>query len=128
VTPALPDVLMGVVRTLATPSPPESSGEFMAGKIGIVSMLLMLCAQEAEKGLAVRVWENAAMRERLGETATERPDFRLSILDAENARLRTLLITAHAEAEARGDVAADRAFLELYKAMADARHLDIPGG
>ncbi len=126
-TPALPDVLRGAVLSLTAPTPPESSGEFMMGRIGLVSMLLMLAAQEAEKSLAIRVWENAAMRERLGEPSTEPPDFRLSKLDAENARLRTLLTTAHAEAEAGGDVAADRAFLELYRAMADARHLDIPG-
>ena len=127
-TPALPDILNGAARALATPSPPESSGEFMVGKIGLVAMLLMLASQEAEKGLAIRVWENAAMRDRLGETIKGPPDFRLSKLDAENARLRTLLTTAHAEAEARGDVAEDRKFLDLYAAMAEARHLDVPGG
>ncbi len=127
-TPALPDVLNGVVRTLATPSPPESSGEFMAGKIGLVSMLLMLSAQEAERGLAARVWENAAMRERLGDLHTTDADLSLSALDAANAKLRTRLIAAHAAAETREDVAADRAFLELYEKMAEARRLDIPGG
>jgi hypothetical protein len=118
----------GIVRTLATPSPPESSGEFMAGKIGLVSMLLMLSAQEAEKGLAVRVWENAAIRERLGDLHTTDADLSLSALDAANAKLRTRLIAAHADAEARGDATADRAFVELYEKMAEARRLDIPGG
>ena len=127
-TPALPDVLRGAVLSLTAPTPPESSGEFMMGRVGLVSMLLMLAAQEAEKGLAVRVWENAAMREQLGETLKEPPDFRLSKLDAENARLRVLLTAAHADAEARGDAAEDRKFLELYAAMAQARHLEIPGG
>jgi hypothetical protein len=128
VTPALPDVLTGVVRTLATPSPPESSGEFMAGKVGIVSMLMMLCAQEAERGLAARVWENAAMRERLGDLQAGDGDLSLSALDAANARLRVRLCQAHAEAEARGEAAADRRLLELYKKMANARRLEIPGG
>ena len=68
------------------------------------------------------------MRERLGDTAKGAPDFRLSKLDADNADLRRRLIAAHEAAEARGDVEADRGFLDLYKAMADARHLDIPGG
>jgi len=126
-TPALPDLLRGAVVSLTTPPPPESSGEFMAGRIGLLSMLLMLCAQEAEKGLAVRVWENAAIRTALGETKTEAPDFRLSKLDEENANLRRRLSAAHEAAEQRGDTAADHAFLELYKAMADARHLDLPG-
>ncbi len=126
-TPALPDILNGAARALATPSPPESSGEFMVGKIGLVAMLLMLASQEAEKGLAVRVWENAAMRERLGETMKSPPDFRLSKLDADNADLRRRLIVAHEAAETRSDTSADRAFLELYKAMAEARRLDIPG-
>jgi hypothetical protein len=100
----------------------------MAGKIGLVSMLLMLGAQEAERGLAARVWENAAMRERLGDLDEADDDLSLSSLDAANAKLRTRLIAAHAEAEARGDAAADRAFLELYEKMAHARRLDIPGG
>jgi hypothetical protein len=128
VTPALPDILNGIVRTLATPSPPESSGEFMAGKIGLVSMLLMLSAQEVERGLAARVWENAALRERLGDPPIADADLSLSALDAANATLRMRLIAAHADAEARGDAAADRAFLELYEKMAEARRLEIPGG
>jgi hypothetical protein len=128
VTPALPDVLMGVVRTLAAPSPPESSGEFMAGKLGLVSMLLMLCAQEAERGGAARVCENAAMRERLGDAPTADADLSWSALDATNAELRIRLTAAHAEAEARGDASADWAFLELYVKMSDIRRLDVPGG
>lgn len=127
-TPALPDILNGIARTLATPSPPESSGEFMAGKIGMLTMLLMLSAQEAERGVVARVWENAAMRERLGDPSTPEADLSWSALDAENAKLRTRLRAAHEAAEARGDAEADRAFLDLYKAMADARHLDVPGG
>jgi hypothetical protein len=126
-TPALPDVLNGLVAALTMPPPPESSGEFTAGKIGLVAMLLMLSAQEAEKGLAVRVWENVAIRAALGETKTGAPDFRLSKLDAENADLRRRLTLAHEAAEFRGDVAADHAFLELYRAMADARRLELPG-
>ncbi len=127
-TPALPDVITGVMLSLTAPTPPESSGEFAAGKIGMIAMLLALGAQEAEKGLAVRVWENTAMRERLGEGFKGPPDFRLSRLDAVNAELRRRVILAHEAAEARGDVEADRAFLELYKGMADARRLELPGG
>ncbi len=126
-TPALPDVLNGIVATLATPSPPESSGEFMAGKIGMVSMLLMLCAQEAERGVAARVWENAAIRQRLGDLQAGDGDLSWSALDAANAKLRARLTAAHADAEARGDAVADQHFLDLYKKMAAARHLDIPG-
>ena len=126
-TPTLPDILRGAAASLTTPPPPESAGEFMVGKIGLISMLLALSAQEAEKGLAVRVWENAAMRERLGETFEGPPDFRLSVLDAQNADLRRRVTVAHEAAEARGDVATDRAFLDLYEAMANARRLEMPG-
>lgn len=127
-TPALPDVLNGIARTLATPSPPESSGEFMAGKIGMVTMLLSLCGQEAERGVAARVWENAAIREHLGDPAEAEENLSWSALDAENATLRRRLIAAHEAAEARGDTAADRAFLDLYTAMSHARRLEVPGG
>ncbi len=60
-TPALPDMLLGQAMALSAPQPPESTGDYMAGRIGMIAMLAILAAQEAERGLAARTWENGAL-------------------------------------------------------------------
>jgi hypothetical protein len=137
-TPSLPDILVGNFLCIADPPPPESAGEFMAGKVGVVALLSLLAAQEAERGLSARVWENAAIRAVLadaasayGQTFAEAgegtdTDFTLSALDRVNAALRRSLIALHEAVEAAGDTARDHAILRLYGKMADARRLDMP--
>ena len=125
-TPALPDILIGEMVALATPLPPEAGGDYQAGRVGLIVMLAGLAAQEAERGTAARVWENAAIRALLGETGSD-PDLAWSALDRNNAELRRKLITAHEAAEARGDASLQRDILTLYQAMAKARRLDLPG-
>ena len=143
-TPALPDILRGVTLTLVTPLPPEASGDYMAGRTGLLAMLTGLAAQESERGLAARVWENQALRRLfakasgayddvsaggLAAAAAEfDDDLAWSALDDANARLRRRLIALHEAAEALGDAALDREILELYQAMAQARRLDLPPG
>ena len=68
-TPTLPEALLGNFMTLIEPPPLESAGEFMAGKIGVIGMISLLAAQEAEKGAAVRVAENKALRALFAEAA-----------------------------------------------------------
>jgi hypothetical protein len=94
-------------------------------------MLSMLAAQEAERGIDARVWENAAIRgllARAGAPADCPPaaDFTWSVLDRENAALRRALISVHAAAEGAGNAPLDRQILTLYKEMADRRRLDLP--
>lgn len=138
-TPTVPQLLMGNMIALSNPPPPEAMGEFMAGRVAVTGMIGMLCAQEAEKGIDARVWENTAIREILAagairhgaefaaEAASEEaPDLTLSALDAENARLRRALIRLHTAAEDAGDTALHRDILRLYLQMADARRLDLP--
>jgi hypothetical protein len=137
-TPSLPDILVGNFLCVAEPPPPESAGEFMAGKVGVVALLSLLAAQEAERGLSARVWENAALRAVLAEAAADYgeafgeagrggdTDFTLSALDRANAALRRSLIALHEAVEAAGDTARDHAILRLYAKMADARRLDMP--
>jgi hypothetical protein len=137
-TPSLPDILVGNFLCVAEPPPPESAGEFMAGKVGVVALLSLLAAQEAERGLSARVWENATLRAVLldaapvyGETFAEAADaadgdFTLAVLDRANATLRRALIALHEAVEAAGDTARDRAILRLYREMAHARRLDMP--
>lgn len=137
-TPSLPDILVGNFLCVAEPPPPESAGEFMAGKVGVVALLSLLAAQEAERGLSARVWENATLRAVLldaapvyGEVFAEAAsaadgDFTLAVLDRANATLRRALIALHEAVEAAGDTARDHAILRLYRAMAHARRLDMP--
>jgi len=141
-TPTLPDILQGFSTTLMTPLPPEASGDYMAGRTGLLVMLSALSAQEAERGPAARLWENralralftrtaaaydAALRGQLAEAAgASDQDETWSALDGANAQLRRALIALHTEVEARGDAVLDREILDLYQAMAAARRLDLP--
>ncbi|WP_297508369.1 hypothetical protein [uncultured Caulobacter sp.] len=135
-TPSLPDILVGNFLCMADPGPPEQQGEFMAGKVGVVALLSLLAAQEAERGAAARAAENAAIRAILDEAAGDygisagdipsTDDMALAALDLVNAALRRALIGLHEAVEARGDTARHHAILRLYARMADLRRLDMP--
>jgi len=141
-TPSLPDILMGWAVALNTPLPPEASGDYAAGRTGILGMLAALAAQEAERGPAARLWENAAMRAlfskaaqaydgqldgRLGAAAAGTDDdLSWTALDRGNADLRRLLIALHVAVEEGRDAALDREILTLYRRMAHERRLELP--
>ncbi|PHY22182.1 hypothetical protein [Caulobacter sp. BP25] len=133
-TPSLPDILVGNFMCMIDPPPPEQQGEFMAGKVAVVALLSLLAAQEAERGIAARVTENAAIQALLNEAARDyavealmgTDDLSLAALDAANARLRLALIGLHEAVEAQGDTARHHAILRLYARMADLRRLDMP--
>jgi hypothetical protein len=136
--PTVPELLLGNMLCLADPPPQESLGDFFASRVGITGMISMLCAQEAEKGIEARVWENHAIREVLTSGAirhgaefaaaagTYEEDLTLTALDRENAALRKALIALHIAAEEGGDIALHHEILRLYVQMADARRLDLP--
>ena len=137
-TPPVPELLMGNFLCLMEPPPPESSGDFLQARIGVTGMIAMLCAQEAERGIAARVWENGAIREVLAGAAStysqrfadaakgEDNDLSLAALDQTNAALRRALIDLHIAAEQAKDATLDTALRALYVKMADARRLDLP--
>ena len=134
-TPSLPDILVGNFMCMADPGPPEQQGEFMAGKVGLVALLSLLAAQEAERGVAARVEENAVIRATLDAAAadygleTDWPATQaltLGALDGVNAALRKALIGLHEAVEAREDWPRHHAILRLYAKMADLRRLDLP--
>ena len=141
-TPTLPEILTGIVVTLATPPAEESAGDFHTGMAGVCVMLAALAAQEAERGPAAAVWENQALLDLFARAAPsfgEQLDGRLTVpasayegdgslsaLAVTNAELRRTLIDLHAAAEAAGDKALDREILELYAAMAERRRLELP--
>jgi hypothetical protein len=130
-TPSLPDIMLGNVVALTAPMPPEASGDYLLGRLGLVAMMSVLAAQEAERGVDARVWENSAIRAILARAAflvdcPPAADLTWSALDRENARLRRALIAAHIAAEEASDAALDRAILQLYREMADRRRLNLP--
>lgn len=131
-TPTTNELLVGNFMALAVPPPPESMGEFLSGRVSVVGLISLLAAQEAENGVAVRVWENGAIADLLAKAGASVPraadpsDLSVTALDAHNAELRRLLIAAHEAAELQGNLALDREILSLYQAMADRRILVLP--
>ena len=137
-TPTAPELLMGNFLCLAEPPPPEAMGEFMQGKVAVTAMISLLAAQEAERGVEARLWENSAIRAVLSRSALDYgerfkdaskghdTDFNLAKLDAVNARLRRELISLHEMAENRGDTKLHKEIIALYVQMAHMRRLDLP--
>lgn len=137
-TPTVPELLLGNFLCLVDPTPPESSGDFLQSRIGVTGMIALLCAQEAERGIAARVWENGAIRALLDGAAAshgarfaqaargEDTDLTLAALDAANATLRRALIDLHIAVETARDAALDTEIRDLYVKMAAARRLDLP--
>ncbi len=124
-SPRLPDLLVGLAQCLLAPPPPEVGPDYMAARQGLVATLLLLAAQEAERGPAARRWENAAIAELLAQAPAEPDAASWSELDAHNAALRSALIALHEAAEARADRPLQARILDLYVAMAEARRLDL---
>ncbi len=126
-SPKLPELLIGLAVSLLRPEPPEAGSDYAAGRVGLMASLLVLASQEAERGAAARIWENAAITELLEDTASPPPQATWSELDARNADLRRALIALHIAAEESGDRGLQGRILALYEAMAHARRLDLPG-
>lgn len=137
-TPTVPELLIGNFMALIDPPPPEAVGEFMAGKVAVTGLIALLAAQEAERGVEARLWENSAIRAVLSRSAADYGEsfrdasrghdqsFGLAALDRANAVLRTALIALHIAAEDKADTKLCGEILQLYVKMADARRLDLP--
>lgn len=137
-TPTVPDLLLGNFLCLIDPPPPESMGEFMVGRVAVTGMISLLAAQEAERGIEARLWENSAIRavlsrsaidygERFREASRKHDEnFNLTALDAANAKLRRELIVLHEMAENKGNAKLHKEIIALYVKMAEARRLDLP--
>lgn len=137
-TPTAPELLMGNFLCLLDPPPPEAMGEFMQGKVAITGLISFLVAQEAERGIEARLWENSAIRAVLSRSALDYgerfkdasrghdTDFRLTALDKANAALRRHLIVLHEMAESKGDTKLHKEIIALYVKMAEARRIDSP--
>jgi hypothetical protein len=141
-TPSVTEVMRGCAAALTQPASPDAGPEFFASRVGMISMLANLAAQEAEHAAAAAAAENTDIRAlfanagaydgalggRLAAAARETDsDLSLTALDAANARLRRLLIELHERVEDGGDAAMDRAILALYVRMAQGRRLQLGG-
>ena len=125
-TPTLADVLTGNALALASLAGETGGIEFAGAKVSMVAMLSILAAQEAERAIAVRMAENAAIAAVLGVDAPTPGELSIAALDAVNADLRRQLVAFHIDVETRGDRAADRAVIALYREMATLRRLTMP--
>jgi len=141
-TPSVVEVMRGCALALTQPPSPDAGPEFFASRVGMISMLANLAAQEAEHAAAATVAENADIRALFAQAAAYDAalggrlaraaqgvdtDLTLSALDAANARLRRLLIELHERVEDTGDAALDRTILALYVKMAEGRRLQLGG-
>lgn len=137
-TPTLPQLLMGNFLCLIDPPPPEAMGEFLQGRVAVTGLISLLAAQEAERGVEARLWENSAIRAVLSRSAADYGerfrdaakgydrDYNLTGLDADNAELRRHLIALHELAESKADTKLNKEIIALYVKMAHARRLDLP--
>jgi hypothetical protein len=141
-TPSVIEVMRGCAAALSQPPSPDAGPEFFASRVGMISLLANLAAQEANRAAAAAAAENADIRVlfaqadahdaalggRLGKAAKEVDlDLTLTALDAANAGLRRLLIELHTRVEDADDAALDRAILALYVRMAEGRRLQLGG-
>ena len=121
--------LRGIGELLREDVAPDVQTPFIGQSVRMAGGLLTICANWVDDAAAIRVEENAAIRAVLGEVAAslegelaERlraaslsadPGLRISQLDAENNRLRLLLIEAHAAVERKSLHALDAAIWRL---------------
>jgi hypothetical protein len=145
-TPSLPQQLIAQAMTIATriaPAIPETS--YAMGDVGMLAGVLVMLAQEADRTVDVLVRENTAMRALFADAgamplgdlvdelkaagASSDADLKITTLEAANARLKTLLIALHVEAEAVGGDwgrKLEARIWALLKRSADDRMLVMP--
>lgn len=124
-----------------TPLLPDS---YAQGTASLIAFMMMLSAQEYGRAADIRAKENADMRALFASAAPklrdaelqkqlkdaaqgEETSLEISALNAENYKLRRLLIALHEYVDAANDHAASREIWALLKRMADRRYLKVPG-
>lgn len=100
---------------------PDLQTPFLGQSVRMAGSMLNICANWVDDAAAIRVEENAKIRAALGLPAASDPGLRISLLDAENHRLRLLLIAAHAAAEETGDAARNAAIWALLEEIERTR-------
>ncbi|MDP3854940.1 hypothetical protein [Phenylobacterium sp.] len=98
-----PDVSAVLIETaglLVRNAAPDVAAADRASALGLSAALLGFAAQAWDGAAHNLVQENRAIRDLLGEAGSDE-DLRLSVLSAENARLRAALIALHIEVEGK---------------------------
>ena len=121
-TPAVPSVLIELAGLMARNAEPGAPEGERANALRLSAGLLGMAAEQWDGAADNLVRESRTIAALLGDTAAE-DDLRLSTLDAENARLRALLIAAHIAAEQTGDVARQDAIWAELVASTERRKL-----
>lgn len=116
------NALHGVSELLRDVIAPEVADPFASQMSRLACLLLTISANAVDDAAQLRVEENAAIRVLLGEVAaladdplarrlvdaanSADPGLKITVLDDETHRLRTLLVEAHAFVESRNDESA----------------------
>jgi hypothetical protein len=120
--PKAPPVLAELAGLLVRNAMPDVAPAERASDLGLSAALLGVAAEMWDRQAHILVQENRAIRNLLGEAGAD-SDLHLSVLTAENDRLRAALIEAHAAAEAAGDVARQEAIWAELVASTERRKL-----
>jgi hypothetical protein len=123
-TPQVPIVLSELaLLALRNAGPGVPDGE-RQNELTLTAMLLGVAAEVWDSAADNLVRENRALAILLDDTAPE-DDLKLSVLRAQNARLRGGLIAAHIAAEQAGDTAREAAIWAELIASTERRKLSI---
>ncbi|MCW1428352.1 hypothetical protein [Novosphingobium sp. JCM 18896] len=127
-------VLEGVIDALRDQVAPQLNDAFAADAARMAQSLIAIVGRAGDDAVAIRVAENAHIRELLGQgglaaaAASKDPGLRISELDAENSRLRTLLVELHARVELEDDIEARELDQAIWRALRDFEMARAPRG
>lgn len=125
-------VLEGVAVALREQVAPNLSDAFAADAARMAQSLITIVSRASDDAVAIRVEENARLRELLGQGGvllgdaelvaagqSSDPGLRISQLDAETGRLRTLLVDLQARIELRDGAEARALDQAIWQALRD---------
>lgn len=122
--PPVPSVMAELAELLMKNAMPDVPQPERASDLSLSAMLLVVAGEIWDRQAQILVEENRAIRGLLGETG-EDGDLHISVLQAENNRLRATLIEAHAAAEAAGDRARQEEIWAELVAATERRKLSM---
>lgn len=127
-------VLEGVIDALRDQVAPQLTDAFAADAARMAQSLIAIVGRAGDDAVAIRVAENARIRELLGQgglsevAASRDPGLRISELDAENGRLRALLVDLHAQIEREEGAESRELDQVIWRALRDFEMARAPRG